>query len=132
MVTSQLNIRPVFDVHADVQGRDLYGASRDIDENVEGEHPTGCVERHDGFLERPGRGHAPEKLPRPVHGHTGACHHFLVYLFLVMNFQSWIDPLIVLMAVPFCPGGSAVDAVPRRETPMSVPALMGTLMCIRD
>ncbi len=32
MVTSQLNIRPVFDVHADVQGRDLYGAAHDIDE----------------------------------------------------------------------------------------------------
>src|SRR5208283_835552 len=31
MVTSQLNIRPVFDVHADVQGRDLYGAAQDID-----------------------------------------------------------------------------------------------------
>ena len=29
----------------------------------------------------------------------------LVYLFLVMNFQSWIDPLIVLMAVPFALGG---------------------------
>ena len=31
MVASQLNIRPVFDVHADVQGRDLYSAARDID-----------------------------------------------------------------------------------------------------
>jgi multidrug efflux pump subunit AcrB len=29
----------------------------------------------------------------------------LVYLFLVINFQSWIDPLIVLMAVPFALGG---------------------------
>ena len=39
MVTSQLNIRPVFDVHADVQGRDLYGTSLDIDEVLKALRP---------------------------------------------------------------------------------------------
>jgi multidrug efflux pump subunit AcrB len=53
----------------------------------------------------------------------------LVYLFLVMNFQSWIDPLIVLMAVPFALGG-VLWMLFLTRTPMSVPALMGTLMCI--
>src|SRR6202020_562662 len=53
----------------------------------------------------------------------------LVYLFLVMNFQSWIDPLIVLMAVPFALGG-VLWMLFLTQTPMSVPALMGTLMCI--
>ena len=53
----------------------------------------------------------------------------LVYLFLVMNFQSWIDPLIVLMAVPFALGG-VLWMLFLSQTPMSVPALMGTLMCI--
>jgi multidrug efflux pump subunit AcrB len=53
----------------------------------------------------------------------------LVYLFLVMNFQSWIDPLIVLMAVPFALGG-VLWMLFLAQTPMSVPALMGTLMCI--
>ncbi len=36
MVTSQLNIRPVFDVHADVQGRDLYGAAARHRRGLEG------------------------------------------------------------------------------------------------
>jgi multidrug efflux pump subunit AcrB len=53
----------------------------------------------------------------------------LVYLFLVMNFQSWIDPVIVLMAVPFALAG-VMWMLFLSQTPMSVPALMGTLMCI--
>jgi len=53
----------------------------------------------------------------------------LVYLFLVMNFQSWVDPAIVLMAVPFALGG-VLWMLFLTQTPMSVPALMGTLMCI--
>ena len=39
MVTSQLNIRPVFDVHANVQGRDLYSASHDIDRVIAANQP---------------------------------------------------------------------------------------------
>jgi Cu/Ag efflux pump CusA len=39
MAVSQLNIRPVFDVHADVQGRDLYGAAHDIDQVLAAHRP---------------------------------------------------------------------------------------------
>src|SRR5208282_194552 len=53
----------------------------------------------------------------------------LVYLFLVINFQSWIDPLIVLLAVPFSLGG-VMWILYLSQTHLSVPALMGTLMCI--
>ena len=53
----------------------------------------------------------------------------LVYLFLVINFQSWLDPLIVLMAVPFALGG-VMWMLYLTQTHLSVPALMGTLMCI--
>jgi multidrug efflux pump subunit AcrB len=53
----------------------------------------------------------------------------LVYLFLVINFQSWVDPLIVLMAVPFALGG-VMWMLFLTQTHLSVPALMGTLMCI--
>jgi multidrug efflux pump subunit AcrB len=53
----------------------------------------------------------------------------LVYLFLVINFQSWIDPLIVLMAVPFALGG-VMWILYLTGTHLSIPALMGTLMCI--
>ena len=53
----------------------------------------------------------------------------LVYLFLVINFQSWIDPLIVLMAIPFALAG-VMWVLFVTQTHLSVPALMGTLMCI--
>ena len=53
----------------------------------------------------------------------------LVYLFLVINFQSWIDPLVVLMAVPFALSG-VMWMLFLTQTHLSVPALMGTLMCI--
>jgi multidrug efflux pump subunit AcrB len=53
----------------------------------------------------------------------------LVFLLMVMNFQSWLDPLIVLMAVPFALGG-VLWMLFLTQTHVSVPALMGTLMCI--
>jgi multidrug efflux pump subunit AcrB len=53
----------------------------------------------------------------------------LVFLLLVINFQSWIDPLIVLAAVPFALGG-VMWMLFLSQTHMSIPALMGTLMCI--
>ncbi len=52
-----------------------------------------------------------------------------IFEFLVINFQSWIDPLIVLMAVPFALGG-VMWMLFLSQTHLSVPALMGTLMCI--
>jgi multidrug efflux pump subunit AcrB len=125
MVTSQLNIRPVFDVHADVQGRDLYSASRDIDKVL-------AAQRRDAAkaLSITLSGQV-ETMRESYSGlFTGiALAIVLVYLFLVMNFQSWIDPLIVLMAVPFSLGG-ALWMLFLTQTPMSVPALMGALMCI--
>ena len=125
MVTSQLNIRPVFDVHADVQGRDLASAAADIDKVIEADRPD------------PSRA-ISIKLSGQVEtmreSYTGlfsgiALAVVLVYLFLVINFQSWIDPLIVLMAVPFALAG-VMWMLFLTQTHLSVPALMGTLMCV--
>jgi multidrug efflux pump subunit AcrB len=125
LVLSQLNIRPVFDVDADVQGRDLYSAASDIDKVLASDRPDAStaisvtlsgqvqtmLESYDGLFS----GMALAVL--------------LVYLFLVINFQSWIDPLIVLMAVPFALGG-VMWILYLTGTHLSIPALMGTLMCI--
>jgi multidrug efflux pump subunit AcrB len=124
-VTSQLNIRPVFDVHANVQGRDLYSTSRDIDRVIAANRPA-----------------AQQAITVSLSGqvqtmresYTGlftgiALAVVLVYLFLVINFQSWIDPLIVLMAVPFTLSG-VMWMLFLTQTHLSVPALMGTLMSI--
>src|SRR5271166_507076 len=125
MVTSQLNIRPVFDVHADVQGRDLYSAAHDIDAVLAANRPDASQ-----ALTVTLSGQV-ETMRESYSGlFTGiALAIILVYLFLVMNFQSWIDPLIVLMAVPFALGG-VLWILFLSQTPMSVPALMGTLMGI--
>jgi multidrug efflux pump subunit AcrB len=125
MVTSQLNIRPVFDVHADVQGRDLYSAAHDIDKVLDAHRPEASK-----ALTVTLSGQVETMRESYTGLFTGiALAIVLVYLFLVMNFQSWIDPLIVLMAVPFTLGG-VLWILFLSQTPMSVPALMGTLMCI--
>jgi multidrug efflux pump subunit AcrB len=125
LVASQLNIRPVFDVHADVQGRDLYSAAADIDKVLEANRPVAAKSLNVTLSGQ------VETMRESYTGlFTGiALAIVLVYLFLVMNFQSWIDPLIVLMAVPFALGG-VLWMLFLTQTPMSVPALMGTLMCI--
>jgi multidrug efflux pump subunit AcrB len=125
MVTSQLNIRPVFDVHADVQGVNLSSATHDIDAVLAAHRPDPS-----SALSMTLSGQVETMRESYAGLFTGiAAAIVLVYLFLVMNFQSWIDPLIVLMAVPFALGG-VLWMLFLSRTPMSVPALMGTLMCI--
>ncbi len=125
MVTSQLNIRPVFDVHADVQGRDLYSTSAEI-RSVLDAHRQGT----DKGLTASLSGQAETMRESYAGLFTGiALAIVLVYLFLVMNFQSWIDPLIVLTTIPFALSG-VLWMLFLSQTPLSVPALMGTLMCI--
>ncbi|HYL71888.1 MAG TPA: efflux RND transporter permease subunit, partial [Candidatus Dormibacteraeota bacterium] len=125
LVTSQLNIRPVFDVHANVQGRDLYSTARAIDRVIAANQPPAAKAMH---VELSGQ---VETMRESYAGlFTGiALAVVLVYLFLVINFQSWIDPLIVLMAVPFTLSG-VMWMLFLTQTHLSVPALMGTLMAI--
>ncbi len=125
MVMSQYNLRPVFDVNADVQGRDLNSVTNDIDKVIAADRPdpsraisiilSGQVET------------MRESYSGIFSGMALAV--VLVYLFMVINFQSWLDPLIVLMAVPFALGG-VMWMLYLTQTHLSVPALMGTLMCI--
>jgi multidrug efflux pump subunit AcrB len=125
LVTSQLNIRPVFDVHADVQGRDLYAASQDIERVLKANEPPAAKAMHVTLSGQ------VETMRESYSGlFTGiGLAVILVYLFLVINFQSWVDPLIVLMAVPFAMGG-VMWMLFLTQTHLSVPALMGTLLCI--
>jgi multidrug efflux pump subunit AcrB len=125
MVLSQYNIRPVFDVHADVQGRDLNSVATDIDKVIAANRPDsskGISVTLSGQI---------ETMRESYSGLFGgiALAVVLVYLFLAINFQSWVDPLIVLMAVPFALGG-VMWMLYLSQTHLSVPALMGTLMCI--
>jgi multidrug efflux pump subunit AcrB len=125
LVSSQLNIRPVFDVQANVQGRDLYSTSRAIERVIAANQPP---------AEKAMRVTLSGQVETMRESYTGlfagiALAVVLVYLFLVINFQSWIDPLIVLMATPFALSG-VMWMLFLTQTHLSVPALMGTLMCI--
>jgi multidrug efflux pump subunit AcrB len=125
MVMSQLNIRPVFDVHADVQGRDLAGVASDIEKVIKGDQPDAAK-----AIKITLSGQV-DTMMESYSGLFGgmALAVVLVYLVLVINFQSWLDPAIVLMAVPFALGG-VMWMLFLSGTHLSVPALMGTLMCI--
>jgi multidrug efflux pump subunit AcrB len=125
MVTSQLNVRPVFDVHANVQDRDLYSTSGDIERVIAANRPPPEKAINVNLSGQ------VETMRESYSGlFTGiALAVVLVYLFLVINFQSWIDPLIVLMAVPFTLSG-VMWMLFLTQTHLSVPALMGTLMAI--
>jgi multidrug efflux pump subunit AcrB len=125
MVLSQLNIRPVFDVDADVQGRDLNSAAADIDKVIAADRPDPSAAIS---VSLSGQVETMRESYAGLFSGMGLAV-LLVYLFLVINFQSWIDPLIVLMAVPFALVG-VLWMLYLTGTHLSVPALMGTLMCI--
>jgi multidrug efflux pump subunit AcrB len=125
LIMSQLNIRPVFDVNADVQGRDFKSAADAIDQVIAADRPdasTAITVVLGGQIET-----MRESFTGLFAGIGLAV--VLVYLLMVINFQSWLDPLIVLMAVPFALGG-VMWMLYLTQTHISVPALMGTLMCI--
>ncbi|HSU66588.1 MAG TPA: efflux RND transporter permease subunit, partial [Tepidisphaeraceae bacterium] len=125
LVLSQLNIRSVYDIHADTQGRDLGSVASEIDRIVAADRPdpsSGVKVLVSGQIQT-----MRESFAGLAWGIGLAV--VLVYLLMVLNFQSWIDPLIVLMAVPFALGG-VMWALYATHTNISVPALMGTLMCI--
>ncbi len=125
MAVSQLNIRPVFDVEANVQGTDLQRAADGIDQVLAADRPgasSATTVTLSGQI---------ETMRDSYNGLFGGMIFavILIYLFLVINFQSWIDPLVVLLAVPFALGG-VMWMLFVTGTHLSVPALMGTLMCI--
>ena len=125
MVLSQYNIRPVFDVNADVQGRDLNSVANDIDKVLAANRPDPAKAISVTLAGQ------VETMRESYTGLFGgmALAAVLVYLFLAINFQSWIDPLIVLMAVPFALGG-VMWMLYLTQTHLSVPALLGSLMCM--
>ncbi|MGB8843521.1 MAG: efflux RND transporter permease subunit, partial [Aliidongia sp.] len=125
LAMSQYNIRPVYDVDADVEGRDLASAAADIDALIARDRPDAASAINvtlSGQIET-----MRESYSGLFSGMVLAV--VLVYLFMVINFQSWLDPLIVLVAVPFALSG-VMWMLFLSQTHLSVPALMGTLMGI--
>jgi multidrug efflux pump subunit AcrB len=119
------NIRRVVDVYANVQGRDLGAAGRDIARIVDANRhllPRGSFVSVRGQLETM-RGAYVSLL-------VGLGFSILlVYLLIVVNFQSWLDPFIIITALPAALAG-IVLCLFFTGTTLSVPALMGAIMCM--
>ncbi len=119
------NIRRVVDIYAAVQGRDLGAAGADVRkivQNYEKLLPRGSFLSIRGQLE----------TMRTSYSNllTGlAFSILLVYLLIVINFQSWLDPFIIIMGLPAALGGIALFLF-FTNTTLSVPALMGAIMCM--
>ncbi len=124
-VVSHYNVQPVFEVYADVQGRDLGAVSGDVRRVVDALGPD--LPRGSTFSVR-GQVQSMNSSYRGLaFGMLFAV--LLVYFLMVVNFQSWLDPFIVLTALPGAIAG-IVWMLYLTQTTVSVPALMGTIMCI--
>jgi multidrug efflux pump subunit AcrB len=122
---SQYNIRRVIDIFGSVQDSDLGTVSRAVEKIVD---------------------QARKNLPRgtfiTVRGQVQTMRHsyfgllaglgfaiLLLYMLIVINFQSWLDPFIIIMALPAALSGIVLVLL-FTHTTISVPALMGAIMCM--
>jgi multidrug efflux pump subunit AcrB len=124
-VVNHYNIRRVVDVYANVQDRDLGGVSRQIakilDSNANSV-PRGTFVTLKGQVDTMRSSYA-DLLGGLVFSIV------LVYLLIVVNFQSWTDPFIIITALPAALAGIVLFLFITRTT-LSVPALMGAIMCM--
>jgi multidrug efflux pump subunit AcrB len=124
-VVSHYNVAPVVDIYGSAQGRDLGGVSRDIDHAIAAMHSQ---------LPRGSRVVIRGQVQTMRSSYTGLLLGLLFaimldYLLIVVNFQSWLDPFIMISALPAALAGIAWFLFITHTT-LSVPALMGTIMCM--
>jgi CzcA family heavy metal efflux pump len=124
-VANHYNVQPVYDVFASVQDRDLGGAAGDIRhilDDVEKNLPRGASLIMRGQV---------ESMNSAFTGlATGLVFAvILVYALMVVNFQSWLDPFIIITALPGALSG-ILWALFLTQTNINVPSLMGAIMSI--
>jgi len=124
-LSSHYDILPVIDVYAGVAGRDLGSVLSELQpvlDSFSKELPRGS------FIEM--RGQAETMRSSFLALGFGLCGAVvLIYLLLVVNFQSWLDPFVIIMALPGAAAGVAWG-LHLTQTPLSVPALMGAIMSL--
>jgi multidrug efflux pump subunit AcrB len=125
VIVNHYNVWPVFDVYANVDRRDLGGVGADVEKIMREEAPRlprgttfalrGQIETMQSSFFRLGLGMAFAVV--------------LVYLLMAVNFQSWLDPFIILTALPGALAG-ILWMLFVTGTTLSVPSLMGAIMCV--
>ncbi|HGM5881395.1 MAG: efflux RND transporter permease subunit [Stenotrophomonas maltophilia] len=124
-VVTHYNVQPTLDVYASVQGRDLGAVAADVQKIIDGM-----------------AGQRPRGTEVGLHGQIDALHVaftglgygllaaiVLIYLLIVINFQSWTDPFVIITALPAGLAG-VVWMLFLTHTTLSVPALTGAILCM--
>ena len=124
-VVSHYAIAPAYDVYATIQGRDLGAVAGDIQSILKAtakDLPKGAMVTLRGQVQTMNQAFAGL-----LFGLVAAV--VLIYLIVVVNFQSWLDPFVIITALPAALAG-IVWMLFATGTPLSVPALTGAIMCM--
>ncbi len=124
-VVSHYNLRRTLDIYGSVQDRDLGAVAKQIDK---------IVKANESSLPRGSFIHVRGQIETMRSSYLGllgglAFAIVLVYLLIVVNFQSWLDPFIIITALPAALAGIVLFLFVTHTT-LSVPALMGAIMCM--
>ena len=125
VIVNHYNVWPVFDVYANLDRRDLGGVGAEVRRIMAEEEPH--LPRGTTFNLRGQVETMQSSFFRLTLGMIFAV--VLVYLLITVNFQSWLDPFIILTALPGAMAGILWMLFLTRTT-LSVPSLMGSIMCI--
>jgi multidrug efflux pump subunit AcrB len=124
-VVSDYNVAPVIDIFGSVAGRDLGGVAGDINKIIAATRQQ--LPRGSRVVVRGQVQTMRASYIGLLGGLVGSI--VLVYLLIVVNFQSWLDPFIMISALPAALAGIAWFLF-ITHTNLSVPALMGAIMCM--
>jgi len=122
---SHYNVQPMIDVYASVSGRDLGSVAKEVTEKVDAlrkELPRGSTIVIRGQVQTMNTSFIGLGV-----GLIGAI--VLAYLLIVVNFQSWLDPFIIITALPGALAGICWMLLFTRTT-LNVPSLTGAIMCM--
>ena len=124
-VVSQYNIAPLVQIYATTQDRDLGGVAADIQKVIDDmskDRPRGAQVVLAGQVTT-----MNSAFSGLLYGLLGAI--VLIYLLIVVNFQSWSDPFVIITALPAALAG-IIWILFATGTTLSVPALTGAIMCM--
>jgi CzcA family heavy metal efflux pump len=124
-IVSQYDIQPLVQIFATPQGRDLGGIAADVNKLIAAtakDVPKGSTVVLSGQVQT-----MNSSFSGLLFGLLGAI--VLVYFLIVVNFQSWSDPFVIITALPAALAG-IVWMLFTTHTTMSVPALTGAIMCM--
>ena len=124
-VVTHYNIMPTIDVFATTQGRDLGAVAKDVQKIIDANKkylPRGATVTLRGQIQT-----MNTAFSGLTYGLLAAV--VLIYLLIVVNFQSWLDPFVIITALPAALAG-IVWTLFATGTTLSVPALTGAIMCM--